>query len=370
LVAPDTFKLNIRRRVAEVDQAIQPGQYLVLKDDSVWSYNARRSEAASGYVLVATATNVPVPQVSIRGPTFLDGCPDLNLEVITLGGSTGRPWSAVTITFEASVSDATDSQLTSVLNDAALLLKAGKTFVKIQRDLLVGRSYTLTLSFTNFLGGFTNVVFSFNKVVGTSIPLVTLKVPPGQARIGQSFSIDAIVEKPPSLCQSNATRPEFEWISETITINTNRNRGSSYSIEPFTLDPDTTYTITARVNYAGSSDKFNFTTSFSTETERLKIISGRSKRVNTDVAFDLSPEFRSTSNVITISNYECTWTCEDSDSNTCSFLNGFTLPFSCDTLTVPASSLDAGTYKFYISAQKTRTGVTTVGMFLIFLIFR
>ena len=354
----NTFRLLLNGQLGrEETNAVQPYDPIYFKDNVIRDFNAQYSYSTTVFIKdIQPPKDMAMPLIGFRGPKIIDSCSDLVINIANLGGSAGRAWLQVELNFDSSSQDVADDYLKEYLLQESESLRLGASQLFIPRDYLSSRDYSFIFTVANFLNGRNSFRYNLTKVVGDAMPPVVLRIPPGSIRIDRPLSVMAAV----GLSQCNSASPvEFEWMSTTFPISSSRNRGSAYFIEPFTLSPGTTYSIIAQVNYVGATTKYNFTTTFTTEEEKLKVIAGPSTSIMTNRLFNIVPVIRSVAGKFNATRYTCSWSC--TDQNTTLACAGLTLPSVCSSVPIPADTLSAGIYRIDLNVTSKSSGSVTTG---------
>ena len=216
--------------------------------------------AISGRTRTLAPVNPLAPTVILTTPNVLGACSDLSVDATESYGSGGRLYASV----DWNVSAISNDPSPVGVNTFALqrYLTAQSALYQVRRPITVPRStlaegiYKITLHLTNFLGlsSFKTVLIS---VTGErDLPILTILGASYRSQLASS-PLAILSTAVLSSCSSSTSAIKFKWtVSEAdriIPINSASRDPSRFLLAPYTLQADSTYTVTVSATVGTSS---------------------------------------------------------------------------------------------------------------------
>jgi len=252
------------------NDSLVPGGFVTLKNGTIFRKDNYNSETSFGTVKIGRETSAPVA-IQFQGPAIIDSCPDLRFQVIQ-GGNGGRNWASVNSTvFYEPATPANSTEFEEIISSIADRLKSNNaTRFRVPANAVpTNTNFTLQFTFVSAFGDVNVRQYNFSKVSAGNVPVLSFDTPLNTVDFGKDFKLSAKVQ--PSACQGGRLeRPSFMWSSANYTVDRNTSSGPEFKIPKGTLRPSSTYIFNVAVS-SGNASTYDFTTSFTTNAEKVKL---------------------------------------------------------------------------------------------------
>lgn len=249
---PSTYELNLKDSITLLSGVLQ-----AQCDSSASPSCTLYPKNIMTTVLVTAPMSPIVPIIMLSMPSQIGPCDSLLLNAISSYGSGGRVWYSVS--WSVTVNDITNDVVQNYLNTNGTSLSSP---IYVPQMLLAPNTYSITLSITNFLG----VTSSLSKKVTVSsnanIPQVSI-LGPSLVNILSWQSLNLVADASVIQC-GNVIDGDLSYlwsvyqgigiISGIVSESLNP---STFMLSPFSLKPNTTYTVQVIVFIDKNSKKSN-----------------------------------------------------------------------------------------------------------------
>jgi hypothetical protein len=241
-------------------------------------------------VITLAPLQASTPTVIVNAPQFLGSCNNLSLDATGSYGNGGRPYTAVVWTVSATDTTVDVSAIQSYLNSASALYQVGKLF-SISATILTKATYTFTLSLKNFMG-LSNFITIVTVVTSDpNLPILVIIGPTYQTIVASS-SLTILSAATLSSCASKATAVRYSWLVQKdglgLSIASTSLDPTKFSLAPYALAVDTTYTVTITASVGTTSSSSVSVTVFVSKGDvTAAVVGGYIRTASVDKVFSL-----------------------------------------------------------------------------------
>ena len=321
---------------------------------------------------ISAPLNPVKPTIGISAPSFVSYCDDLTLDASVSTGSGGKPWVSVQWRIDSSTTVPVENadQIMNYINahDINSPISVPKSF------LLPYAVYSISLELKNFLMQ-SSIGRVTVQIAGSTIPYPRVAIYSSNTASSSWKTNVFFASATYASCASSSSNDplQYEWKvyignSYLSNIQSNSKDPRYLSIAPYTLKPNTYYTIMVTVSLYSSSGinvvKSNATTVFflgssgvsSTVAGGSSRVAGIANSVNLDASASYDIDYPSTSLVF---NWYCVNVYPNFGSSCISTSASQFSNSGTSVLTIPAGSLQIGQYNITVGVYSPQSRITS-----------
>ncbi|KAJ3129709.1 hypothetical protein HK098_000488 [Nowakowskiella sp. JEL0407] len=317
--SPINLNLKIKALFATTNpNAARPGDLLKILPDAVFVSSALNSDAASGSIIIQMPKTLNYPILSVVAPAIIPSCAGIPMDMSATQGEMGRRWALVQISFTSDITTNDDNLITTYFESIGKNITAGKSTLKIliPGEILIPRTYSISITFGNYLGAKTSTSIVVVKSSNDDIPLIML-TPANQTFVSVNQPTVLLGQVIPGCIDAPV---EFQWNlaqNSTLIPNFKKSFSSIVPLASYSLEPSESYTFEVFVGYLGHT-KYNFTLTIYTTADKLAATAGSSRLVGTKNKLIFSAVIQSDGYLpkeiekrkSNPNYFQCLWTCQ------------------------------------------------------------
>jgi hypothetical protein len=244
-----------------------PGGSVTLKGKLLRAFCTRSTDsclsnptAIESSISISAPTNPMSPIVVIAAPSILGPCLNLTLDGADSYGHGGRlyssvVWSVTALGFGTSAAAVDVSSLERYLNEFSALYQVQRP-ITILRSSLTSATYSITLTLGNYFGLSSSTTVNIDVLIDQTIPALNIIGAAYQTMLASSYlSIHSTASL--SGCASATASLKYSWAVQLNGLETDIRSTSpdptTFSLAPYSLAADQTYTVTLTASAGASS---------------------------------------------------------------------------------------------------------------------